>query len=173
MPHGPGRDKIGVEVTERDTTWRPLGICCILLGGAAIAIAAGYPLGTVTAMGPGFVPIAVAMLLIFFGGLILIRGGRDVPLAATSDEADLPAFSAEGPWRVIGAISAAILLFGVAIKPLGLAITAFLTVLVAGFAHSEMRLPPLLVLAVLLSAAASLVFVVLLGLNIGLMPRFE
>lgn len=157
---------------QRDTTWRPLGIGCILLGAAAMGIATAYPYGTVTAMGPGFVPTAVALLLVLFGGLILAGRGGDVPAAAEA-EAGPPAFSAEGPWRVIGAITAAIVLFGLAIRPLGLPLTVFGVVMVAGLAHPEARPGPLVLLALLLAAAAALVFVGFLGLSIGLAPRLE
>ncbi|MCA0423440.1 MAG: tripartite tricarboxylate transporter TctB family protein [Proteobacteria bacterium] len=155
----------------RDRTWLPLGISCIILGLAAIAIARDYPYGSVTAMGPGFIPTAVSILLIFFGALILAGRGRDVPESADGGEIAAPAFSPEGPWRAIGSITVSIVLFGMSIKPLGLPITAFLVVLVAGYAHSQMRIWPLLTLAVLLSAAATLVFIGLLGLNIGTLPR--
>lgn len=158
---------------ERDVTWRPLGISCMVVGVAAIVIAMDYPYGTVTAMGPGFVPTAVAILLIAFGALILFARGGDVPADAPGAEATPPAFSAEGPWRVIAAISASIVLFGICIKPLGLPITAFLTVLVAGYAHNRARLAALVPFALVLSAAATLMFILFLGLNIGLMPRFE
>lgn len=156
----------------RDTTWLPLGLTCIATGVAAITIAFAYPYGTVTAMGPGFVPTAVAILLILFGCIILFNRGADVPV--DKDAAPTaPAFAAEGPWRAMLAIGVAIVLFGLGIGPLGLPITVFLVVIVAGYAEPKAQPVPLVMLAGFLAAASSLIFITFLGLNLRLLPQFS
>lgn len=157
-------------MAERDGTWLPLGLTCIAIGLAAIAIATGYPYGTITAMGPGFLPTAVAILLIVFGVLVLYQRGGEVP-AGEPGLASAPAFSSEGPWRAMLAIGAAIVLFGFTIAPLGLPIAVFLVVVVAGHALPVARLVPLLLLAAFLALASAIVFVTLLGLNLRLLPQ--
>lgn len=153
-----------------DRTWLPLGSACVLIGVAAIAIAARYPYGTVTAMGPGFVPTAVAGLLTLFGVVILLRRGRDV---AAAEAEGTPAFAPEGPLRALVCIAGAIVVFGLAIRPLGLPIAVFASSLIASAAHPEARWKGAVALAAFLAVASSLVFVLLLGLSIGLAPKFE
>lgn len=155
---------------RRDSTWAPLGLCCIGIGAAAISIASSYPYGTVTAMGPGFVPTAVAALLVLFGAIILARRGADVPDDAP-DAVTAPAFSPEGPWRAMAAIGTAIVAFGVGIGPLGLPLTIFIVVTIAGFALPDTPLLPLVALALVLAVASALLFVTFLGLNLRLLPQ--
>lgn len=159
---------------KHDRSWLPLGLSCILIGVAAISIASRYPYGSVTAMGPGFVPTAVAILLVVFGALILVQRGAEIqPEAAPpDDDTRAPAFAGEGPWRPILCVGAAIVLFGLLIEPAGLLPTIFLVVLAAGLAHPEARALPLLVLAASLAVCSAMIFVLFLGLNIGLLPKF-
>ena len=165
-------------MTAGDGTWRPLGISCLALAAGTAWIASDYALGTVTAMGPGFIPLVVAAFLFLMGVLILLARGKDVASSEDVDDEDapvagLPAMSRLGTMRAIGAIIASIVVFGLAIKPLGLAITTFLVVLIGVYANRAARPLPALLLAAGLSAAACLLFVTLLGLQIGLFPRFE
>ena len=158
-------------MSERDSSYVPLGSACIALGCGAAWIASDYPYGSVTAMGPGFIPTVVAGLLILLGVITLILGGRDVEPVPSNDGA--PAAS---PWTVLRAmvcVLGAIVLFAVAIKPLGLGVTLFLVVIVAGLAPPDARPLPLAGLAALLSAAACVLFVVLLGLQIDILPRWR
>jgi hypothetical protein len=149
------------------------------LGLAAIVIARDYPYGTVTAMGPGFVPTAVAAILTALGALILLARGGDVADAGPDlDEhaepagqgADRPLLSA-GVVRAFLAIGGAIVLFGLAIRPLGLGLTVFLAALAGGLGHPGMRWPTLVLLAAGLAVASCLVFVLLLGQEIAMLPR--
>ncbi|WP_293868196.1 tripartite tricarboxylate transporter TctB family protein [uncultured Alsobacter sp.] len=164
-------------MTTADRTWRPLGISCLALAAAAAWIASDYAVGTVTAMGPGFIPLVVAAFLFLMGVLILVARGNDVA-AEDADEGEdpatePPALAPFGAIRPIGAILASIVAFGLAIKPLGLALTTFLVVLIGVYANRSARLVPALLLALGLSAGACLLFVTLLSLQIGLFPRFE
>lgn len=161
----------------RDPTYRPLGAACIALGLAAFYIASDYAYGTVTAMGPGFIPTAVAICLTALGAIILLAGGRD--LQGASDKADETLVAQASPFfspgfiRATVSIIGAITLFGLAIKSLGLAITVFLTVVVGGLGHPGARLRPLLTLAIGLSIGSCLVFVVLLSQQIPIYPRLR
>jgi hypothetical protein len=167
-------------VTVGDRTWLPLGLSSIALGAAAAFIASGYAMGTVTAMGPGFIPMGVSLFLIAMGGLVIVARGRDVAEDGAADEKDDAPPPAEplarsplGAARSIGAIVAAIVIFGLGVKPLGLALTTFLSVIAGAYANPSARPGPALLMAVGLSAGACLLFVALLGLQIGILPRFE
>lgn len=165
-------------MTADDSTWRPLGISCLALAAGTAWIASDYAMGTVTAMGPGFIPLVVSAFLFLMGVLILVARGKDVVQSDDADDGDapaaeLPAMSRLGTLRAIGCIVASIVVFGLAIKPLGLAITTVLVVLIGVYANRAARPLPALLLAVGLSAGACLLFVTLLGLQISLFPRFE
>lgn len=155
-------------MTGRDDSWLPVGMSCILIGAAAAWVASAYPVGSVTAMGPGFVPLVVAALLITLGGLVLVRRGADAP--ATEAGADAP--RRMDVLRPILAIGLSVLVFGLTIERLGLLAAVFLVVLVAGYAMEGARPLPTLAMAVAFALAAALIFVVLLGLPIRLGPKF-
>lgn len=158
---------------QHDTTYRPLGAACIALGLLAIWVASDYPYGSVTAMGPGFVPTAVAALLALLGALILLDGGNDLSRQPEGEEpASAPAGSL-GRLRAMLSIGVAIMLFGLAVKPLGLGLTVFLTVIVASLGHPGTRLLPTLLLAAALAVASCLIFVVLLSQSIPMFPRMD
>lgn len=161
-------------MTTADRSWLPLGLSCMALSAAAAWIASDYAVGTVTAMGPGFIPLVVSAFLFLMGILILTARGRDVAVDVDSmddDAAERPATASLGAARSIAAILASIVLFGLAIRPLGLAITIFIVVLTGVYANRSARLLPALLLAAGLSAGACVLFVMLLGLQIGLFPR--
>lgn len=156
-----------------DRTWVPLGAGCIAVGIASIIVSRDYSYGTITAMGPGFVPTAVAALLVLFGAAILVQRGADVATASDDPARDNEdgTGDARQVLRPILCIVVAILLFAGLVASLGLLATTFLVVVVAGFAYPKRRIVPLLTLAATLATAAALIFVALLGLNIPLLPK--
>lgn len=160
-----------------DRSHIPLGLLCLGVSLAAAWMASGYAYGTVIAMGPGFVPTAVAVLLAILGVIILAGGGRDLKNAGANSGGGVASDSEPSEHdpvmtaRAIGCICGAILLFGLLLKPLGLAATVFAVVLLAGLAHPNVRAVPLMALAAGLTVGACVVFVILLGLNIPLWPR--
>jgi len=161
---------------RRDRTYAPLGLSCIAIGAAAIWIASGYPYGTVTAMGPGFVPTAVSIFLIVLGLLILLVRDHDEDVEETphSGEAFPPAneqFGEPGALKAMACILGSIILFGYLIRPFGIALTTFCVVVLAALGHPGPRLGHVLALALGLAVAASIGFVVLLQLQIPIWPR--
>jgi hypothetical protein len=68
-------------------------------------------------------------------------------------------------------VCAAILLFAAVIDPLGLPLTAFITILVAAAASPETRWIESIVWAAILSVASTLLFVTALGLSLPLWPK--
>jgi hypothetical protein len=158
----------------KDPTYKPLGATCVFLGSVTLLIASDYPYGTATAMGPGFVPTAVALILCGLGVSILLARGRDLTVPENGAEAkaehNRPVFS-PAFLRAGVCIGGAILLFGLAVKPLGLAVTVFLVVLLAGCGHPGARPVLLILLAVGLAVASCVIFVLLLGQEIPIVPR--
>lgn len=153
---------------DRDTSHLPLGIFCILLGAAALWIAQDYDTGTFISMGPGFFPKAVSGLLILMGIVVLLLKGKDLP-AAESDGGAIPSLSAR--LRIIVCVTASILVFAAALMPLGLPVSTFLMVAIAGLGHSGSRPISILLTAAALAILATILFAWLLGLQIPVLPE--
>ncbi len=109
----------------RDAT---VGGLYVLAGGVITLAAAGYPRGTPAEMGPGFFPFWLGVVLVGLGLLVLVRSllerGEKIPLESW----DLRSLV----WMV-----GATVVFAVALKPLGLALTVALQVVVSSLASAD------------------------------------
>jgi putative tricarboxylic transport membrane protein len=115
----------------------------------------GLSHGTVTAMGPGMFPRALAVLL-GIGGAIL------VVLSFWLDGAPLEQWSFRGP----ALVTVGILLFALTIRPFGLAVASMLALMVSGFASPDARLREVAVFSVLVTLACIVLFRYLLEMSI-------
>jgi len=132
----------------------------ILCSCAALAwTASTYGIGTPRRMGPGFFPFYLGIIGTGLGALMIARAFV-APLHAGT----------EVPLRRLLFISAAFLLFAVAIEPMGLILTVIGTTLLGAFADKEARPLQSLLLAIGLAAAIWVLFVLLLGLSIPVWP---
>jgi hypothetical protein len=164
-----GRDLTPTTATqEPDRTHLPLGVFCIVVGLGAFWIARDYETGTVISMGPGFFPKAISVGLILLGALVLVIAGRDLSPSAEEDAAP-PKLSAR--LRILGCITASIVAFAAALVPLGLPAATFVMVSIAGLAHSGSKFSTVLVAAVALAVFATVLFALLLGLQIPVLPQ--
>jgi putative tricarboxylic transport membrane protein len=136
-----------------------------LLGGLAVIAVAAFaywlarklPTGAAGGMGPGALPKGLAILLGGLGCLLLLN--------AFNSEI-LPGWSARGPLFVLGAL----VLFGLTVRPLGLAVAGPLAIAAAGFASSEARWRETLVYGLAMTAFCVALFKFALGLPIPLAP---
>ena len=103
-----------------------------------------------------------------FAGLLFLAGAAISATGLFRDGPRIGSFGLRGPLLV----GAAIVLFAAAIRPLGLPLTSFLTILVASAASDETRWLECIVWACALSAACTLLFVHALGLSLPLWPDF-
>src|SRR5262245_42831164 len=124
----------------------------VLCGCAAIWIGRNYAFGTLTRMGPGYLPAVLSWALVAIGGVLMVRA-----LAH-----DGPAIE---PSRITPQlfILAAIVVFALTIERLGLALAVALVALTAAFASRDMRWVEAIALALGLAALCVLLFVHLLG----------
>jgi hypothetical protein len=124
----------------------------MLLGVVGLWFGQEYTMGTVARMGPGYMPRALSIGLVLFalwiGAGAFVRTGPPVGALA---------------WRPLMLVTAAILVFALLIRPLGLLPTTFLTVLFCGFATPDVRWKEAFLLAAGLAVFVVLVFVY--GLN--------
>lgn len=153
---------------ERDASHLPLGIFCIAVGVAALWIAQDYDTGNFIMMGPGFFPKAVSGLLMLMGILVLLLRGRDLPTTEKEARETVPLPSR---LRIIGCVTASIVVFAAALMPLGLPFSTFMMVAVAGLGHSGSRPLTILLTAATLAVAATILFPWLLGLQIPVLPE--
>jgi hypothetical protein len=135
------------------------GLFLVAVGAIALYLIADLPMGSASRMGPGYVPralaVTIALLGIFLAGKAMVAGREAFPEIA---------------WRPILLVGAAVGLFGLLLPRLGLAITAFITVAVAGLAARDMQWRELLLIAAVLSAFAVLLFIKALGLPMPTWP---
>lgn len=131
----------------------------IALGALAFALASPLSVGTAAAMGPGYVPRGLAILIVIYGlglGLRALFTGA-VPFPAVE-------------LRPLLMISLAVALFAILLPIVGLAITSLTIVVCAGFAAYDARVRENAIAAVTLTTFAVLLFVVALGLPIPIWP---
>lgn len=137
------------------------GLLFVALGGAAVWQAQRYQLGTLTDMGPGYFPVVLGTLLLFFGVIALLSAV--FAHAATP----IPAVTL----RPLLAMTCSILAFALLLDRVGLIFTVFISSLLASAARPRALSATNLALAVLLAAASTLVFIRLLGVPIRLLPE--
>ncbi len=111
--------------------------------------------------GPGTAPRLFAGLLLLLGAAVAING-------FLKDGSPLQRFAFRGPFFV----TVAILLFSVAIRPLGLILAGIITFLVAAMGSAETRWGEAIVVGVVLTLFCAFLFPYALGLPFQLLPAF-
>ena len=104
------------------------GLFLIALALVALGATGSLAVGTASDMGPGFVPRALAWIILGFGGAFLVTG-------LVKARAPVPAPA----WRPLAAILASIALFAVLFAKLGLIAACVGAVVVAGTAAAPVR----------------------------------
>ena len=110
--------------------------------------------------GPGTAPRLVAGLLLLLGAAVAIGG-------LLKDGDPLQRFGVRGPFFV----TAALVLFAVAIHPLGLIVSGILTFLVAAMGSRETRWGEATIAAVVLTLFCAFLFPYVLGLPFQMLPQ--
>lgn len=113
------------------------------------------------AFGPGTAPRIFAVLLLLTGSAITVMG-------VISDGPPLEKYGFRGPVLFL----ASVLFFAATIRPLGLVISAFFTIMIAAGATSEVRWLQSLIWAVILTVFCVFLFTYGLKLPMQLWPRF-
>ena len=136
------------------------GLFFVAVGAGFIAMASQYRVGDMHRMGPAMFPILVGALLGILGAIIVLRG-------LLVDGEPVPPFYA----RPLGVSLAAIVLFGVALKWLGLIAAVAVLVLIGAYAARDVRPLGNVALAAVMVLFSVAVFVWLLGLPLPLWPE--
>jgi hypothetical protein len=130
------------------------GLLMIGLGAFFFIGAADYPMGTVSRMGPGYVPRALGGISMGLGLLICVGSVRM--------SGALPRVS----WRAVAAIAASITLFAVLIERAGLVPAVFLASAVAMLGNVDATWRQILITSASIAAICFVLFILLLGLPI-------
>jgi hypothetical protein len=131
----------------------------IALGALAFALASPLSVGTAAAMGPGYVPRGLALLIMVYG---LVLGLR----ALVAGRLAFPGVELRPLLLILGSVA----LFAVLLPIAGLAVTSFALVICAGYAAYDVRFRENAISALTLAAFAIVLFVVVLGLPIPVWP---
>jgi Tripartite tricarboxylate transporter TctB family len=125
--------------------------------GLAFAIGAlAYEVGSPLNMGPGYVPLALGIVLIGLGGLIAVKG--------FIAEAGEPIGDVD--WRAVIMITASLLFFGITVRGLGVVVSLFIATLIAAMARSATGIREALLIAAGLTVLSLLIFIVALQLRL-------
>lgn len=103
-----------------------------------------------------------------FAGLLLGLGFATMVVGVVTEGAHLGTYAWRGPLFV----SLSILSFAIAIRPLGLVISAFASFLISALGTPETRWRETIIVGICLTIGCSLLFPYALGLPLQLFPRF-
>jgi hypothetical protein len=133
------------------------GLIFIFFGALALVEARGYPMGTARRMGPGYFPVILGTLLCLLGVVINVRG-----LWWRGDKINFHSL------RPLLLICAAVLIFALLIRPVGLVIAILILVFISCLGGWEFHIRDVAVLSLILAALAVGIFVYGLGLPFNL-----
>jgi len=137
------------------------GLMFLCLGLGTMAVAAGYPVGSATRMGPGYFPLLVGGAM---SALALVLLARAVISRPHVDRVSGLAL------RPVVAILGAIAAFGLLVDARGLIVSISALVAIARLSRREGSLPEVALVAAALSGIAILVFVTGLGMTLRVVP---
>jgi hypothetical protein len=140
------------------------GLLYVALGGAVAIAALGFQVGTAARMGPGYFPLMVGVALIVTGLVVLF--------GAIGAEGERTARIGRWDLRAVLAITLAVAAFALLIRPLGLIVTVPAVILLSAFADRQRAWRNVLVAIAVLLPLTWLIFIVILGLQLRLLPTF-
>ena len=139
------------------------GFIFIIVGACFAYVATGYELGTAVAMGPGYFPFGLGLVLAALGVAILSKAFADRPEREPVDPI--------AP-KVVICIVGSVVLFGALLEPLGLVASIFVLVCVASFGSHDLGLKRALIVSLVLSVLCVSVFIYALRIQIPVWPSF-
>jgi hypothetical protein len=151
-----------VKIKSQKDFWSGLMFVATGLGFAAGAT--NYSFGTSARPGPGYFPFGLGILLAILGALVLFKS-----LTIESEGGDKVGAI---PWKPLGLVTLAVVLFGLALPRLGMIISLPMLIMIASLAGDEFKLKEVIVNIVILTVGSWLVFIKGLNLVIPLWPAF-
>ncbi|MCB4770294.1 tripartite tricarboxylate transporter TctB family protein [Ancylobacter sp. Lp-2] len=141
------------------------GLLLIFLGAWFAWLGSDLPIGRAIRMGPGYFPLVLCGILAALGLIILLTG-----LAFGGDaEADEDARRIAIPWQGLALITLSVVVFGLAVRPLGLGPAMGLAVFISAAASRRFSLRSGALMAAIMVAFAWAVFIKGLGLPLPML----
>ncbi len=140
------------------------GLMFVATGLGFAAGATNYSFGTSARPGPGYFPFGLGILLAMLGALVLFKS-----LTIESEGGD-PVGAI--PWRPLGLITLAVVVFGLALPKLGMIVSLPILIMIASLAGDEFRIKEVLINIVVLTLGSWAIFIKGLNLVIPLWPAF-
>jgi hypothetical protein len=131
------------------------GVLFIAVGLAAIYFIRGHQIGTAMRMGPAYFPTMLGLLQVLIGIAVIVR-------ALVRPGLPLGRFA----FAKIALVLAAIVLFGLLLRGLGLIIAIIVIVILSAYASRNFRWATAAALAVGIAICSAIIFVLLLGIPI-------
>jgi len=135
------------------------GLVIIAVAAFAFWMGRVLPGGMAGGMGPGTLPKGLAVLLGLLGAALVLTSFYEKGMT-------LDRWSIRGPLFILGAL----VVFGLAVRPLGLVVAGPLAIVVSAFASDEVRWGETILFGVLMTAFCVGLFKFALGLPIPLAP---
>jgi len=135
------------------------GLVVFAVGVFAFWQSANLPMGTLGGMGAGMLPRSLAVLLGLLGLLLTLS-------AVPKHGPPLERLSMRGPVLILGAV----VVFGLSVRPLGLAVAEPLAIMIGAFASEDVRWIEAVVFGLLITTFCATLFKFALGLPIPLAP---
>lgn len=134
------------------------GVLAMLFGVSVLLLGWAYPVGSATSMGPGFMPRVLGVLSILLGLLLVLR--------RTSERLE----AGDMEFRSMLFVLAGVVIFAALINTAGLPLATIASVLVSSSARRGADVRVTALLAVVVAAACTGLFVFALGLPMRLVP---
>lgn len=151
------------------------GAMFILIGGGFALSALRYELGSLLQMGPGYVPLAVGLILAALGAGVVVKAfvapDRTVTLEGTTDRGE-PARFGRLRWRQTVLPLVAVVFFALTFEGLGLFLSVLGTAVIASYARPGTTLRQALLPAAGLTVMSWLIFVLALQQRLPLVGEW-
>lgn len=150
-----------MRIRAADDFWA--GVMFVAFGLFFAGFATQYDMGTAARMGPGYFPFWLGVLLCILGVAVALSA-----LSANRPESRVERFD----FKILLLILGSVVLFGIALRPLGLFAALFILVAVSSLASHEFGWKAMLINAAVLILLCWLVFIKGLSLVFPLWPAF-
>lgn len=135
------------------------GLLLIVIAGAAAWQGSALPMGTLRHIGPGLFPMALAGFIALIGIMLIVTWAR-------GERTSTGRWPMRGPLFILGSA----VVFGLAVRPLGLAVAGPLLVFVGALASAETRWSEIVLFAIGMTIFCLILFKYLLSLPIPVAP---
>jgi putative tricarboxylic transport membrane protein len=135
------------------------GVFLLAIAAFALWQSSELPTGTLRQLGSGMIPHLLVVLLAICGSALIIN-------ACLAEGAGLERWSLRGPVLILGAA----ILFAVSIRPLGLAVSGPVLILISGLASPDTKWRETFVFGIVMTAFCLGLFKLLLSLPIPVAP---